>query len=353
MAAPSGEDCSILGTRKTESLRTDRFVLPVETNTRKERKMDPRLMNITGFNVLMAPADDLRGGDGHVDTGDDDTGDDTGDDDDDDIDDDDDDDTGDDDDDDDDDDTDDDGTDDGDDGDGDDDDDGDGDDDDDGDGDDDDEGDDELGKRAQKRIRKLLAERKDAETRVKVLERQLEDAKKLGGDDGKAILTAAESCGILPGLMSKDEAEAFATMERLPAIIDMYNDWLDEHGPDDEFETGDGTMSYGQVKKRVRQLTAKRDSLKEEYGDRRKALRAKVREIFEAGLEALKERRKPSKKPSKTGKPKKERKNRIIDKPPENNRQHKRGGGNVDEMDVFDDDSLERFIQADMRRNRK
>ena len=94
-------------------------------------------------------------------------------------------------------------------------------------------------------------------------------------------------------------------------------------------------------------------ALKEEYGDRRKALRAKVREIFEAGLEALKERRKPSKKPSKTGKPKKERKNRIIDKPPENNRQHKRGGGNVDEMDVFDDDSLERFIQADLRRNRK
>ena len=45
-------------------------------------------------------------------------------------------------------------------------------------------------------------------------------------------------------------------------------------------------MSYGQVKKRVRQLTAELEELKDEYGGRQKELRQKVRKIFELGLKA-------------------------------------------------------------------
>ena len=114
----------------------------------------------------------------------------------------------------------------------------------------------------------------------------LENAQKLSGDDGKAILAAASRTGILPGLMTKDEAEAFTSMSRYPRVIENYQDWLDDHENGDEYVSGDTTMSYGQVKKRVRQLTAELEELKDEYGGRQKELRQKVRKIFELGMKA-------------------------------------------------------------------
>ena len=153
-------------------------------------------------------------------------------------------------------------------------------------GEDEDEGDEQLGKRAQKRIGKLVKERNSANAEVKRLQKELENAQKLSGDDGKAILAAASRTGILPGLMTKDEANAFMQMSRYPRVIENYQDWLDEHENGDEYVSGDTTMSYGQVKKRVRQLTAELEELKDEYGGRQKELRQKVRKIFELGMKA-------------------------------------------------------------------
>ena len=163
---------------------------------------------------------------------------------------------------------------------------GDDDDDEDEEGEDEDEGDEQLGKMAQKRIGKLVKERNSANAEVKRLQKELENAQKLSGDDGKAILAAASRTGILPGLMTKDEAEAFTSMSRYPRVIENYQDWLDDHENGDEYVSGDTTMSYGQVKKRVRQLTAELDELKDEYGGRQKELRQKVRKIFELGMKA-------------------------------------------------------------------
>ena len=222
------------------------------------------------------------------------------------------------------------------------------------DGDDDDDSDDddeELGARAQKRINKLIAQRKDAETRVKTLEQQLADARKLSGDDGKAIMKAAESSGILPGLMTKDEADAFVEMDRYRKVIANYEQWLDNHDPDDEFEIDDGkTMSYAKVERRVRKLQGELGDLKDEYGPRRKELLKKVREIFEAGVEALKAgKKKPGeKKPKKT-----ERKDESPkQKPTANSPKPKRGSEkNLEDMDVENDDDLEAYISA-MRRKK-
>ena len=230
----------------------------------------------------------------------------------------------------------------------------DGDDDDPEDGDDDDDSDDddeELGARAQKRINKLIAQRKDAETRVKTLEQQLADARKLSGDDGKAIMRAAEASGILPGLMTKDEADAFVEMDRYRKVIANYEQWLDNHDPDDEFEIDDGkTMSYAKVERRVRKLQGELGDLKDEYGPRRKELLKKVREIFEAGVEALKAgKKKPGeKKPKKT-----ERKDESPkQKPTANSPKPKRGSEkNLEDMDVENDDDLEAYISA-MRRKK-
>ena len=225
---------------------------------------------------------------------------------------------------------------------------------DDGDDDDPEEGDEDLGARAKKRIGKLIAQRKEAESRVKALEGQLEEAKKLSGDDGRAILRAAESSGILPGLMTKDEAEAFTQMDQYRAVIAKYDNWLDEHGPEDEFEISDGkTMSYAKVERRVRKLQSELADLKDEYGERRKELLKKVRKIFEAGVEALKSggtKTKPGKKkPKKTTR--KNDNNQL--KPKANGPKPRRSAErNLDDMDVENPDDLEAYITA-MRRKKK
>ena len=222
----------------------------------------------------------------------------------------------------------------------------------DGDDEDDDPGDDEdddeedsekAGKGAAKRIRQLVA-------KTNSLKEELAEAKKLSGDDGKAILSAAEASGILPGLMTRDEAVAFRDMTDIPGIIERYQDWLDDHTQDDELQLdGDTTMSYGEVKKRVRKLRATLDDLKDRYGERRKELTGKVREIFETGMAAIKAGWKPDgKKPAK----KKGKKPPKDEKPGKGPREVRRHGRELD-IEVEDEDSLENWIQAENRRKKR
>ena len=225
-------------------------------------------------------------------------------------------------------------------------------DDDDDDDDDDDEGDKDLGKGAQKRIRQLNERMKAAEGHAKDLEKQLEEAKKLSGDDGRALLAAAEATGILPGLMTKDEAKAFQDIAEIPQVIERYQDWIDENERDAELELGNGsTMSYGDVKKRVRKLRAQLEDLKDRYGDRRKELTAKVRGIFETGLAAMKAGWKPDGKKT----PKKKTKKALKEDRAEGIRPSlaKKGRSRVEDIEVEDEDSLEAYMAAENRREKR
>ena len=228
-------------------------------------------------------------------------------------------------------------------------------DDDDADDDADDEGDDEdaddddgeedegkLGRGAQKRIRGLNKQ-------VKALKQELETAKKLSGDDGKAILAAAEASGILPGLMTKEEADAFGKLQAIPKVIENYRDWLDDHGQDDELEIGNGeTMTYGQVKKRVRQLESQLDDLKDKYGERRKELHTQVRKIFEIGLKAVKAGWK-----GEGEKMNRKTKRKIDDQPTSTARPKTKAARNPDDFDVTDEESFESFVIADNRKAKR
>ena len=178
-----------------------------------------------------------------------------------------------------------------------------------------DEEDETLSRGAQTRIRKLNAQKKEALAQVSRLKKQLESAKRLTGDDGKAIMSAASATGILPQLMTSKEAEAFKTLEQLPIVIENYEDWLDGHDSDDEFNTGDGqSMTYGDVKKRVRKLKAQKEELEEEFGERRSLLKKKVRKILQLGLEAYRNGgKKPKKAAEKKGKAKKDERRRSVD----------------------------------------
>lgn len=227
----------------------------------------------------------------------------------------------------------------------------DGDDDDDADDENDDEGDEDdegkQGKGAQKRIRQLVDERNSLKKRVSELE-------KLSGDDGKAILASAEATGILPQLMNKGEAEAFERMKDLPTIIDRYQDWLDDHDKEDELEIGEGkTMTYGDVKKRVRRLRTELDGLKDTYGERHKELTAKVREIFETGKAALEAGWKPDgKKKAAKAAGKKPKADRPSGRTPSLMPRH-RATTRPEDIEVTNEDDLEAFIAAENRQERK
>lgn len=205
--------------------------------------------------------------------------------------------------------------------------------------DDDDDDDGDLGRGAQKRIRGLNEQ-------VKALKQELETAKKLSGDDGKAILAAAEASGILPGLMTKEEADAFGKLQQIPNVIENYRDWLDDHGQDDELDIGNGeTMTYGQVKKRVRQLESQLDDLKDKYGERRKELHTQVRNIFELGLKAVKAGWK-----GEGEKTNRKTKKKIDDRPTSTARPKPKAARNPDDFDVTDEESFESFVIAENRK---
>ena len=221
--------------------------------------------------------------------------------------------------------------------------------------DDDDESDDDddeggSGKSgAQKRIQQLVKRSKDAEAKLKAVQRELENAKRLSGNDGEAILSAAKATGILPGLMTSDEAKAFQALEQLPQLIEGYQDWIDDHSEGDSIGSGDDEMSYGQVRKHVRKLKARLESLKEDYGDRRKKAMSKVRKIMQLGLEAYRKGKgsKPAGKVGDDGKTSK-RKKKVPPKRPKGVKPSGKAGKKKDWGSIG---STNDFVNAIMAQN--
>lgn len=209
-------------------------------------------------------------------------------------------------------------------------------------GDDEDE-DDELeeGKGANARIRKLVQEKKE-------LQDKLKEAQTLAGDDGKAILRAAEVTGILPGLMSKEEAGAFTQMDQLPGVIKAYKRWARVHDKGDEYETGKGeSMTYAEVLERIDELEEIQEKLKGKFGQRRAELEAEVKEIYTLGLKAKKQGWKPDGGTPKGKKPKPgDAPNRSRTKPPAN-------AERTEDVEVEEPDDLDQYLIAARRRKKK
>ena len=160
-----------------------------------------------------------------------------------------------------------------------------------------------MGERAKVRIGKLTGEVKD-------LKRELEEARKLSGDDGRAILAAAESAGILPQLMSAEEAKGIRELDSKTGARKYLKKLL--RSDDDEFEIGGETRSRRWVEGELDDLEEEIDGLRERYGAKRRELAEKSKRIFELGLAAQKagwkpgakggERKGAERKPHKAGK---------------------------------------------------
>lgn len=213
-------------------------------------------------------------------------------------------------------------------------------------GDDEDEGDGSLGQKAQARIKKLVGRAKDAERRVKELEAELEDAKKLGGDDAETFIAAAKSAGVLPSLMSKDLAQAIERREENHGLIAYYENWLDDED-NEELEAGDRTLTRKQVRARLRELRDDSEKLDRRWGAQEKSLQQKVREIFELGRQAMKAGWKPGakKEPQKVGSRVPRDRKPPLDHPTSERTPARRKGGKVDWGSASGKDSLAALIQ--------
>jgi len=217
--------------------------------------------------------------------------------------------------------------------------------DDDEDGEEDDGEDSTFGKRAQKRIRQLIGRAKDAERRAKELEGELDDAKKLGGDDAETFIAAAKSAGVLPSLMTKDLAQAIERRDENRGLIAYYENWLDDED-NEELEVGDRTLTRKQVRARIRELRDDNERIDRRHGSEEKSLQQKVRDIFELGRQAMKAGWKPgAKKPQgRAGAPRPPQNKEPLDKPRSEKAPSRKKGGKVDWGSAGGKDSLARLI---------
>ena len=192
-----------------------------------------------------------------------------------------------------------------------------------------------LSQRTQKRIQKLVGENKD-------LRRQLEDAQKLGGKDGEAIVSAATKAGIMPSLMKKELADGLRELAEKKSALAYFQDLLDSD--EDEFEIGGKQYSRRQLERKERTLTDEIRSAESKLGPERDKAIADAKALFELGLAA----KKAGWKPGKDGKEKK----RKLDGPTHHAKAgHKKSVGRkgIKAEDVATDDDLEAYIAAERR----
>ena len=201
--------------------------------------------------------------------------------------------------------------------------------------DDEDEEDGKLGHRAQKRIRKLNGQVKD-------LKKQLEEAQKLGGEDGQAILSAATKAGIAPRLMSKELATGLNELAEKKSALGYFKDLLDSD--DDEFEIGGKQYSRRQLERKERTLTEEVHALESKFGKGRDKALEEAKTLFELGWAAKKAGWKPE---GGSGKAKKKKHDK-----PKHKASHKKGGAHDESSweGAEDDDSLEAMIAKKRRR---
>lgn len=193
-----------------------------------------------------------------------------------------------------------------------------------------------LGRRAQKRINKLIGEKKD-------LKRQLEEAQRTSGKDGEAIISAARKAGVLPHLMTKELANGLEELDKREKALKYFSGLLDSD--DDEFTIGEKEYSRRQLEREESKLKDEIREIKGRFGNEQSKVLKETKAIFELGLAAQKAGWKPG---AKTEKKKK------IEKPTKGKKPKpaKAKSGRVDWSDVEDEEGLEAAIVS-MNRRRK
>lgn len=197
-----------------------------------------------------------------------------------------------------------------------------------------------LGHRTQKRIKKLVAEAKD-------LRRQLDEARRLGGEDGQSILSAAAKAGLLPRLVTKELADGLKALESKRDALSYIGGLLD--GDDDDFTIGEREYTRRQLERKERALKDEVGSLESRFGKDRDRAAEETKALIELGLAA----RKAGWRPGKGGERKEtERKPREWPETTAGRGKPGEARRRVDYGDVEDDETLEAMIAAERSRKK-
>lgn len=200
-----------------------------------------------------------------------------------------------------------------------------------------------LGHRTQKRIKKLVAEAKD-------LRRQLDEARRLGGEDGQTILSAAAKAGLLPRLVTKELADGLNALESKRDALSYIEGLLD--GDDDDFTIGEREYSRRQLERKERALATEVDRLESRFGKDRDRAAEETKALIELGLSA----RKAGWRPGKGGEGKETTARKPREWPDESSARGTKKPGEarqrLDYGDVDDDETLEAMIAAERSRKK-
>lgn len=143
-----------------------------------------------------------------------------------------------------------------------------------------------------RRIAKLTAARKDAESRAKSAEDELAALKGSAMSDADAR-RMAEEAGILPELVTAAEAKSISEWRKARANEKFLSEWLEDHDGEDELESGGKSYSRQEVRRMRREW---RERL-EELGDAPEKAQKRAAEEFRALLKLGREARKAGWKP--------------------------------------------------------
>lgn len=143
-----------------------------------------------------------------------------------------------------------------------------------------------------KRIAKLTAARKDAESRAKSAEEELAALKGSAMSDADAR-RMAEEAGLLPELVTAAEAKSISEWRKAKANDRFLSEWLEDHDDGDELEAGGKSYSRQEVRRMRREW---RDRL-EELGDAPERAAKRAAEEFRALIKLGREARKAGWKP--------------------------------------------------------
>lgn len=143
-----------------------------------------------------------------------------------------------------------------------------------------------------RRIAKLTAARKDAESRAKSAEDELAALKGSAMSDADAR-RMAEEAGLLPELVTAAEAKSISEWRRARANEKFLSEWLEDHDGEDELESDGKSYSRQEVRRMRREW---RERL-EELGDAPEKAQKRAAEEFRALLKLGREARKAGWKP--------------------------------------------------------
>lgn len=147
-----------------------------------------------------------------------------------------------------------------------------------------------------KRIAKLTAARKDAESRAKSAEEELATLRGSAMSDADAR-RMAEEAGLLPELVTAAEAKSISEWRKAKANEKYLSEWLEDHDDGDELEAGGKSYSRQEVRRMRREW---RDRL-EELGDAPEKAQKRAAEEFRALIKLGREARKAGWKPQSRG----------------------------------------------------